>query len=278
MGNLYTFSKNAWHVKLFKWIYNTDPTQTFNTMCPYFWSLVATFILLPIILVVKLFGSGGTKVLSKLESYKRDRRDKKGKAFVEKCSKEDITEEEAFNIVKNCGWSDYRWYLDYELETEIKHKYWNYVEVLASRINKKKENAQIRKQKIAEVKESKWFTYTAYLVSIISISALLFGLYSLVSLIEFSTIDWDAVKYVACVFGGIAGVILGAYGVIMYIIIPIADYLSCLDNCILCKLNIWKYIFAPFKFLWNGILIIVDMIYMTYKKACPRITWKDNVK
>lgn len=36
MENLYTFSKNAWHVKLFKWVYNTDPTQTFNTMCPLF--------------------------------------------------------------------------------------------------------------------------------------------------------------------------------------------------------------------------------------------------
>ena len=71
--NLYKFKKNAWHVRVFTWIYGTNPTIEFKTMCPYFWALVATFLFLPIILVIKLFGAAGTKFLNQiLSNIKRD--------------------------------------------------------------------------------------------------------------------------------------------------------------------------------------------------------------
>jgi len=54
MKNLYSFSKDAWFVKLYKWLYNTDPTQKYKNMCPFFWTMLITLILLPFIVVLKL--------------------------------------------------------------------------------------------------------------------------------------------------------------------------------------------------------------------------------
>ena len=68
---LYTFSKNSWHVRFYKWLYDKDPANKFKTMCPYFWTYVLTFITLPIILPIKLFGRyGGNKLLIFLENYR----------------------------------------------------------------------------------------------------------------------------------------------------------------------------------------------------------------
>ena len=61
--DLYTFSQNAWHVQLFKWIYGIDPTQRFKNFCPMFWSYLLTFILLPILLLSKLAGESGKKFM-----------------------------------------------------------------------------------------------------------------------------------------------------------------------------------------------------------------------
>jgi len=82
--NPYTFSKDAWHCKLFKWCYGVNPPDVFKTMCPYFWSFVGTLFIIPFIAIAK-----GMKIPSKsigdfvsnrvkdCENYKQKRKDKK---------------------------------------------------------------------------------------------------------------------------------------------------------------------------------------------------------
>jgi len=267
MKDLYTFSKSAWHVRLFKWIYKTDPTKTFKTMCPYFWSLVVTMIVLPLILVIKLFGKAGTKLLSKLESYKRDKWESDKVLFLDRCSKE-LTEEQAYKIWKTKCWDRYYYYLDYNVEQSIRDKYNNYRYYL-------NDQKKVKKEKITEIKESKYFMYLAYIISAVVISTVLYVLYYLVSMIEFTPIDWEFVGVSTLLILGAIVIVFSVIGIWNYVVIPLSKRISCME-CKLCQYGIGSYILSVLKFIWRGIVIICDMIYMTYKQACPRITWKNE--
>lgn len=264
MNNLYTFSKNAWHVRLFKWIYNTDPTTTFNTMCPYFWSLVSTMTLLPIILIVKLFGRAGTNLLSKLESYKRDKQAAEKESFLQRCNK-DLTDEQAYKIKNTSCWDRNYYFLEWELEKEIRSKAYNHRDFIFAQ-------KEIKKQKITEVKESKYFIYSSYVISVIVVSLGVYGLYYSLSLIEYSPIDWEFLGKLLKVVLFAISILVAVYLLCKYVIFPIYERISCME----CKLCQYGYVLSPFKFIGRGILIICDMIYMTYKQACPRITWKNK--
>lgn len=50
-----TFTNGAWHVRLIRWTYGG---HTPNSLCPYFWALVASMLLLPTTLVVRVFAMG----------------------------------------------------------------------------------------------------------------------------------------------------------------------------------------------------------------------------
>ena len=65
---MYKFKTTSWHVKLFEWIFNEDPTKIYKSMCPYFWSFVLILLTLPLIAVVKMFGKAGTAVLNSLRT------------------------------------------------------------------------------------------------------------------------------------------------------------------------------------------------------------------
>ena len=117
--NLYVFKKTAWHVKFFIWLYDTDPTTTFRTMCPYFWSLVFTFIFFPLLILIKFLGKKGNLFLNRLEAYKRNKKDKLEKAFFEKANNPNISPEEAYRLYYSKCWSNYNYTLSYDLEETI---------------------------------------------------------------------------------------------------------------------------------------------------------------
>lgn len=280
--DLYTFSKNVWFVKLFKWVYGTDPTKTFNTFCPLFWSLVATILLFPLILVVKIFGKSGTALLKNLESRKRDNLVKSKNSFIERCKK-DMSDKEAYMLYDSKCWNKYKWDL-YDIENgavildSIKDKNNRYAAYLRE-IKRERDLAEaLRKEKFIEFKESKVFTIFAYVVSIIMFVGVLFGLYAFISSITFPPADWDYILEGLKIIGYTIGIFVVGVGLYRYILKPIGRWLECvqLPECKLCKLGLGKYIAAPFIFIGKGILIIGDMIYMTYKKACPRITWTNE--
>lgn len=272
LNNLYSFSKKAWHVKLFKWIYNTDPTKTFNTMCPYFWSYVVTAFIFPLILIIKLFGKVGTEFLSKLESYKRDKRAKTITEFVTKCNVEILSNKEKYELVKSKCWDNYSYELGYDLASKLNEGFWDHKQYLETLRDEK----SIRNERrINEVKESKYFIYSSYIVTLFIFLLLGYTVSLLISTYEFLPVDWERVITSSIAIGIIISNALIIIGFCKYLLPLITDYLKC-TNCIVCKWRLWGYIFRPFVLLFKLIVLIGNMIYMTYKKACPIVTWKDE--
>lgn len=269
-NNLYTFSKTAWHVRLFKWLYGTNPTQTFNTMCPYFWSMVITLLLFPLICIFKLFGKAGNNFVSKCESYKRDEYEKQKNNFITKCNDDSLTDEDAYDIKTSKCWNKFYYYLDYKSESFICEKYRNHRDLLLKQQNIKKcKNTAL----VKEIKTSKYFPYVAYTITTVILSLIVYTLYLVGLYINLNfEFDPEGLKVVGTVVGILTVFGISLFCFIQYILNPFLDYLKC---CKLPKLGLLKLFAKPFIFIGKGLYIIGDMIYMTYKKACPRITWRD---
>ena len=266
LENLYKFSKNAWHVKLFKWIYGTDPTNTFKTMCPYFWTFIVTILLLPLILLLKLFGKGGSKLISKAESRKRDITTRNEKKLLDLCKDwEDLSIEECFNIYNTKCYKEYYYILDYIVHSTIRD---NSNEYLSLIVKETKSNKEKRKEKFEKVKESKIFLFFSYLLSIIIGLAFCYMLYKLINIINFSPIDWVKISNILIYISVIVGFMVFIYCFIEFIVGPIMDYFKC-RKC-------HKYIIKPFVFIGKMFIIIGSMLYATYKRHCPIITWEDE--
>lgn len=271
-NNLYTFSKTSWHVRLFKWLYGTDPTQTFNTMCPYFWSMFFTLLppIFAIILIIKLFGKAGNNFVSKSESYRRDNYEKRKQKFLTKCDDDSLTDEDAYDIKTSKCWGKFSYYLEYDVKSFINEKYRNHRDLLLKQryIKEDKKSALIK-----DIKTSKYFPYVAYTITAVILSLIVYTLYLVGSYLNLNfEFDPEGLKTVGTVVGVLAVFCISLFCFIQYILNPFLDYLKC---CKLPKLGLFKLIGRPFIFIGKGLYIIGDMIYMTYKKACPRITWRD---
>ena len=267
LDNLYTFKKNAWHVRLFKWLYGTDPTQTFNTMCPYFWSWIFTILFCWIVIPIRLLGTIGKNFLSKMESFKRDRLEARRLAFITECQKT-LTDEEAYRIYKSKCWSDFGYCLDSSLYYLILDKSGDFKQVIKEQ---KRVKTEKRTKQVHEIKTSKYFPFVAYTVTTVVLSLIVYTFYSVFySLFTTYTLDFKTLKAAGKVAGWVAFIVGAAYIIFNYIFLPFAKYLKCV-KLPKCKL---RFLLVPFVFIGKGIVIFCDMIYMTYKKACPRITWK----
>lgn len=270
LDNLYTFKKTSRHVRIFKWLYGTDPTETFNTMCPYFWSWVFTVFFFPLILFVKLFGKAGNRLVSSMESYKRDRRDAQEKRFVEKCSVEILTDEEAYYLYNSKCWYKFSCGVDYEIRKVIQQQAWKYENSVT---DKKEARVERRAAQIKEIKTSKYFPFVAYTVTTVVLSLIVYTFYSVFySLFTTYTLDFKTLKAAGKVAGWVAFIVGAAYLIFNYIFLPFAEYLKCV-KLPKCKL---RFLLLPFIYIGKLFVIICDMIYMTYKKACPRITWEEK--
>ena len=82
MKNLYSFSKDAWFVKLYKWLYGVDPTVKYKNFCPLFWVLVLTFLLLPILVIFKVCGNLSTIIYRWNDKRKEANYQKRKKKFL----------------------------------------------------------------------------------------------------------------------------------------------------------------------------------------------------
>ena len=256
-------------------------------MCPYFWSYVLIFMFFPLILMVKLFGKFGTQFLNYLRKYKETRRNKIKQDFIKRASKENMTQKEAYDMVKSKCWDDNWYYLDsdiYSEITELYNKEYDERRVKQYKLkDKKEEDKKVRIQKYKEYKESKWFTYISYVMSLSIIGLLGYTLYKLLSMFNLSGINWLLVGKISLIMLGIIVSMVLIFIFIKYILAPMFDYLKCME-CKLCKfgigpkiIKIFSFIGLIFVFIWKGFKLVGDMIYVTYKKNCPLITWEDEV-
>ncbi len=151
-----------------------------------------------------------------------------------------------------------------------------------------------RKEKITKTyetyKEYKWFTYLSYFISG-SILLMLAASIGYACYIGGSMVNWPIVgDWTIFIFGIIIGLVIlifVIYAIVKYIFGPLINWISCvkLPHCGICEnmknfFSYFKYIFIPFKYIligiWKLIAIIGNMIYSTYKKQCPVITWEDK--
>jgi len=262
MKNLYSFSKNAWHVKLFKWAWDIDATKHFKTMCPYFWQLILTILVLPIIAL-----ANGWKYLGNIHSNYRSKRriidHQKNKEKLIALCVTITTGFDAWKLVKSKCWSDYNYILPYNEYSRIYELYWNYREKLHLK----------KQQRTTELLNKTYIKIILGTIAVLVASYVLYNIFLLLSAVC-AAIDWAVfLKTILIIV-----IAITTMGGIIWVGIQIQDYRDSrkCNSCTSSPWKIWGYIAKPFKFVWYGFVIVGDMIYNFYKQQCPLIQWKDE--
>lgn len=311
MKNLYTFSKNSWHVRFFKWLFKEDPTKMYKTMCPYFWTYVVVILFLPIILIIKAFGKAGTALLNKLRTYKRDKEDRLIKELNERL-RSAITPEAAYKVMKSKCFRTFGWCgLTWEERQKVEELYYQHRHLLRQKEEEKEEARdkrrteryvviEARREKFTKTKtdftESKIVNVLGYIILYAAIGILLYGAVRLVMYLctlHYPAPNWNLIGIVTLIILGAAAFLFIVYAFFRYLVFPFFSWLGCqlgkIDWSFMSKvgkvlsyLSYLKYLGIPFWLLYKAILavgrlfaIIGSMIYATYKKHCPIITWKE---
>jgi len=267
-------------------------------MCPYFWTYVVVILLLPFILIVKAFGKAGTELLNKLRTYKQDKETRLVKALTERC-KAVQTPEEAYKLVKSKCWKKFRFDLDdFKLRSDIEELYQTYAYELRKAQQERDDAEEIiqynQREKFEKTKESfKESIITkilGYVFLYSGILALLYGIYRLIVWLcsfTYPAPNWPLIGGIAALILGAAAAVFMIYLIFRYILIPFMSYIVCqlgkVNWSFLSCLKYLKYLGIPlwllyklFEALYKLFAIIGSMIYATYKKHCPIITWKEE--
>jgi hypothetical protein len=106
--NFYTFKKDAWHCKIYKWVFNKDPFEVHPTMCPYFWIMVLVLLLFPLVIMIRLTGKAGQEFMESTKTFLKRRADEKSRKRTEMYHKKiqeieekTYTAEEAYYLLKS---------------------------------------------------------------------------------------------------------------------------------------------------------------------------------
>lgn len=248
MKNLYSFSKDAWFVKLYKWLYGVDPTVKYKNFCPLFWSLIITFIFLPGVVFAKLCGNLSSKFYKWNSQRKENKFQERKQKFLEKCNNE-LTPLEAYNIVTSKDWDMFGYGLSNSLYDKIYSLYREYKFSIPS-----------KKKKL----DIDWDLTLIIGLFIGLLSIIIYGLFS----IKWLPIDW---KLLGSALWNIFRFIIFVVG-----FYTIANYLFYNDKVFGFFDRVWDFIKLIASKIWHGIKIVIDMIKNIYNKNCPLIEWKDK--
>lgn len=96
----YTFKKDTWHARYYKWVTDKEAHVVHKTMCPYFWLLVLFTLFSPIIVLMKMFFLSTSSAYEKVSKWHSDychkrkkRREARTIRFIEK-----MTDKRAYTI------------------------------------------------------------------------------------------------------------------------------------------------------------------------------------
>lgn len=317
--DVFKFKKNAWHVKLMKfvWGYNFND---FPNMCPYFWLSVVNVVFFPVILPIKLF----VLILVVLTKMCESTVDSINKACDSKVMKwvaektERLWDDDDLTtlVIKYGRMDSLDWfYLDkkkryekyriiYEkLSDEDRDKLWaKYnarLDAMREESDKAWRESVERQAKATTVKMSrsaKIGRATVVIKKVFNIVVwpiLAFLLYLLYLLIAAAT-TWDYSWMPR--FGYALYLIVGTGLGIFFFIWPITVFVAWINCklkgvCIPCEARrkqigkffryflflkypfVWIWMF--FKGIWNGLVLIKDIIVAFKKDNCPSIDWED---
>jgi len=225
--NFYTFKKDAWHCKVYKWVFGKEPHKVHPTMCPYFWIMVVVFLTFPIILIIKMTGKAGTNFIESCSTYSKRMEEKRRTTFVKKCLDKlpNMTDREAYNLLKTKIYDRYKYELPHKDRYEIEDKSAAYYrerseiqreeqrkrddefhikrETILQKQTERSKHMEIRTEKIQEFKESKTSKIIGIgLVAIVGYFAI-WGL----GVTAIATYNWVNWKYVGYGILGIIGLV-----------------------------------------------------------------------
>jgi ABC-type multidrug transport system fused ATPase/permease subunit len=298
MKNLYSFKKTAFHVKAFKFIWGSDPTEVYKTMCPYFWTWVATLFIFPIILLGRMVMKDSSKIIERIKERQKKRSEIKLKKLISKAEK--IIENKdflgAFKLHTNRCWKSNKYDIDYVIRGTICDMYYKENKRRREENYKKKEEAyEKRSERIHYIKEhpsENLLLYSGLIVSALTaLSTVLYLLYALLFyIIGFIGDNSESFLIAFCIIIGVTLSILAFLHIIIPLVKALHNKITCCPSCMnmisstgrgLKKTGL-LIIINPISYLFRnvalGVTIIADMIYNFYKKQCPIITWEDDKK
>lgn len=308
-NSMYHFNKNAVHVRFFKWAWDINPVDKYNTMCPYFWALVFTTLItfvIPVLPFVKGLTYINRSAGNKLRNWIIDKSQNRSKNKLQRITT--TLTEEIRNIIKDKnGYEAYK--LIYKSKCYRKYKYdlpiWfeelQQIKQLAidykyeARVEKDKQAAQraAKRARMLETvtyrnNENKILSFILSTISVLVTAAvvgmILYATGILLKLI-FLSVNWITVGKGLLIGLSIVATIVTAYLIIRYALIPFSDtivsYVRCTNiECKQCN-GIKKVLRAIFNVIAYvpkriGLILIwtVDLLVAMYKRNCPRITWK----
>lgn len=225
--NFYSFKKDAWHCKVYKWVFGKEPHKVHPTMCPYFWIMVVVFLTFPLILIVKMTGKAGTNFIESCSTYSKRMEEKRRASFVKKCLDKlpNMTNREAYDLQKTKIYDRYKYELPHKDRYEIEDKSTAYYrerseiqreeqrkrdeefhikrEMILQKQTERSKYVEIRTEKIQEFKESK----TSKIIGIgLVVIVGYFAIWGL-GVTAIATYNWVNWKYVGYGILGIIGLV-----------------------------------------------------------------------
>ena len=275
MSSLYDFSKNAWHVKFFKWMWNVDPTIRYKTMCPYFWQYVGSIIILPFIAIWKLLTWLWAPIDRMIDSYFQ--------ASIERSInqlREDImnaeTDEDCYKLYRSkCYQKHYKSVEKIALKNnESEESFWDKYHGLYYAMDRYRTN--LKYGKTQAVKDKLQYGIVGKVIGSIIIAGLLFlvgwGVYEILHLFTME----QFIKFLKVC--GATIVILGVLGAVVYGGVELIKKIAC--NSWVHSIRFWTPIGNGIVWfvmlIANGIKMTINMIKNFYKNQCPVIHWKNE--
>jgi hypothetical protein len=266
MENLYSFSKNAWHVQFFKWMWNVNPVEKYKTMCPYFWQFVGSIIILPAILFWKIIDCLIPPIDKWIDSVNENSHQKQMNHLLFKFHSAELIRDK-YVLWKSKCWRNYSDSLlnvgsiTNEEYKEFRREAFSYELALEEKQNYKKAKQQVQIDNIRYGVIGK---------------ILLWALTFVIIYYSFIVINWFVHLFTFAQFIEVLIIILILILSLALVFIIVALWTLFNDNCKkdFTKFNPFIYIGKFFKGIWKIFMIIIDMIINLYKQSCPTITWK----
>jgi hypothetical protein len=233
--NFYTFKKDAWHCKVYKWVFGKEPHKVHPTMCPYFWIMVVVFLTFPLILLVKMTGKMGANFIESCSTYSKRMDEKRRAAFVKSCLDKlpTMTDREAYVLTHSKIFKKYQYELHFKDRYAIEDKgsaWYNQKcqeereermrrdeearlkrEIRDQKDEEKYQNKKVREVKIEEFKQSKTSKIIGIGLVVIMSYFIIWGL----GVATVKAVGWINWKYVGYAILTIASVV--AAGFVIYI-------------------------------------------------------------
>jgi len=257
--DLWKMTKDSIHVKFFQWMWGIYAPDKYKTACPYYWQFAGSIVILPIIILAKL-GAWLLKPLAKVfKVYYISKSADKISALVLRAENA-TTDAELYEIYKTKCFQYHRWENEFnDVYGKILNGYDAHKKVLDKAKN-------VRQAKMDAFKYGPWGTILTYIIGLVILLLVGWFIYEFLHLFT-----WPDFK-------GFSLTLLAIIGVCIVVTFMVGGLINLYDKYVcdswVGSLRPLKWIAWPFKMIWIGILMTVDMIKSVYTKSCPTIDWK----